>query len=189
MLAEIAELLRRLRVRRGAVEGTMQSRPPYRLTAVANDDSSFIAERDRRAAQVAHVLARAVRDGEVEAVDALRILRHELRRRNTNKAQMIAIRSAEAQRVIDEYGADSVPKNSSADALHADHVYPLSEAELHANDTPEKWIDALQRLRTVVCVTAAENYRLEACERSAITGPEKYAQSGVAFTTQDLPWT
>jgi hypothetical protein len=114
------------------------------------------SDRDRRAAQVAHVLARAVRDGELVAADALRILRHELRRRNTNQALNIATRSAEAQRVIDEYGAANVPKNESPDALHADHVYPLTEDELRRNDTLELWINQMQSLQTVVCVTAKE---------------------------------
>lgn len=57
-----------------------------------------------RAAQLAHVLARAVRDGEVAVPDALRGLRHELRRRNTNKKLKIPTRSLGAQAVIDEYG-------------------------------------------------------------------------------------
>jgi hypothetical protein len=147
-----------------------------------------MSDRDRRAAQVAHVLAQGVRDGEVAAADALRILRHELRRRNTNRAQKIATRSTEAQRVIEHYGAANVPKNASPDALHADHVYSLTEDELNRNDTLELWIDALHRLRIVVCVTAEENYRLETCERKGVTGPRKYAQTGVRFTTRELPW-
>lgn len=122
------------------------------------------------------------------AVDALRILRHELRRRNTNRALGIATRSAEAQRVIDHYGAANVPKNASSDALHADHVYGLTEDELRQNDTLELWIDAMHRLRLVVCVTARENYRLEAWEQKGVTGPRKYPQAGVTFTTRELPW-
>jgi hypothetical protein len=155
---------------------------------VAERTTPPVSERDRRAAQVAHVLARAVRDGELEAVDALRILRHELRRRNTNQAQKIVVRSTEAQRVIDAYGAANVPKNASPDALHADHVYSLSEDDLRGNDTLELWISAMQRLRTVVCVTARENYLLETFERKHITGPRKYDKAGVTFTTRELPW-
>ena len=150
--------------------------------------ASHLTDRDRRSAQVAHVLARAVRTGEVAAADALRILRHELRRRNTNQAQKIATRSTEAQRVIDHYGAANVPKNASPDALHADHVYSLTEDELRRNDTLELWIDVMERLRMVVCVTAAENYRLETFERAGVTGPDKYAKADVAFTTPTLPW-
>ena len=63
-----------------------------------------------RAAQVAHVLARAVRDGEVEASDALRILRHELRRRNTNTSLTITQRSHGAQASIDKYAPEPPPK-------------------------------------------------------------------------------
>lgn len=122
------------------------------------------------------------------AADALRIIKHELRRRNTNQAQRIAIRSTEAQRVIDAYGAANVPKNASLDALHADHVYSLTEDDLRRNDTLELWIEAMHRLRTVVCVTAKENYRLQACERRGVTGPRKYAEAGMTFTTQALPW-
>jgi hypothetical protein len=145
-------------------------------------------DRELRDAQVAHVLARGVRDGELVAADALRILRHELRRRNTNRAEQIEIRSTEAQRVIDLYGATNVPKNDSPDALHADHVYSLTEHDLSRNDTVERWRCAMLRLQTVVCVTAAENYRLEAVELRGVTGPDKYAAAGVKFATRKLPW-
>lgn len=93
--------------------------------------------RDLRAAQVAHVLGQGVRNGELVTVDALRIIRHELRRRNTNRSLTITTRSTEAQRVIDVYGAAKVPKNASDDALHADHVYPVTEDDLYHNDTLE----------------------------------------------------
>jgi hypothetical protein len=81
-----------------------------------------------------------------------------------------------------------VPKNGSLDALHADHVYSLTETDLYRNNTPAMWINALSRLQTVVCVTAAENYRLEKYEQEGITGPPKYAEAGVAFTSPTLPW-
>ena len=154
--------------------------------SVAAGGLTRVSDRDRREAQLAHVLARAVRVGELAPADALRVLRHELR--NTNRTQKIATRSAEAQRVLEKYGAAAVPKNDSPDALHADHVYPVTEVELRRNDTLELWIDAMARLRTVVCVTAQENYRLEQCERQGITGPEKYEAAGVAFPAQELPW-
>ena len=147
-----------------------------------------VSERDRRQAQVAHVLSRAVRDGEVAPADALRILRHALRRRNTNMARKIATRSAAAQRVIDKYGAENVPKNASGDALHADHVYPLTEEDLRRNDTLALWVEAMRRLRTVVCVTADENYRLMRSEQHGVTGPAKYVDADIVFTTQELPW-
>jgi hypothetical protein len=137
--------------------------------------------KDLRAAQIAHVLARAVREGELEEADTLRILRHELRRRNTNSALGIPKRSQGAQASIDKYAPELPPKNNSPDALHADHVYPLTGALLREVDTVEQWIEELRRLRTVVCVTAAENYKLEAIEQSGTTGPEKYAAAGVTF--------
>jgi transcriptional regulator with XRE-family HTH domain len=138
--------------------------------------------KDLRAANVAHVLARAVREGDVEAVDALRILRHELRRRNTNSTPRIATRSVGAQSSIDKYSPDTPPKNGSNDALHADHVYPFTAELLHAVDTVDGWLPELERLRTIVCVTAAENYTLQKIEGQGTTGPEKYALAGIEFT-------
>jgi len=119
-----------------------------------------VPAKDVRAAQIAHALACAVRNGELEAVDALRILRHEMRRRNTNSAFGIARRSHGAQASIDKYAPELPPKNGSPDSLHADHVYGLTGGLLRRIDSVEQWIDELQRLRTVVCVTAAENYTL-----------------------------
>ena len=140
-------------------------------------------ERDLRAARIAYVLARAVRKGEVEAVDALRILRHELRRRNTNSTPRIKVRSVGAQASIDKYAPQRPPRNDSDDALHADHVYPLRAELLHSVDTVEGWVAELAQLRTVVCVTAVENYALERVEAQGIAGPEKYALAGITFTT------
>lgn len=139
--------------------------------------------KDVRAAEVAHVLARAVRDGEVDATDARRILRHELRRRNTNSSLKISRRSHGAQASIEKHAPDPPPKNGSPDALHADHVYPLTSELLHTLETVEQWIVELERLRTVVCVTAGENYALQQIEHDGITGPGKYVQAGVTFTT------
>jgi hypothetical protein len=144
---------------------------------------------DQRAARVAHVLSRAVRDSEVPEADALRILRHELRRRETKQSQSIPTRSVQAQAVIDKYGAENVPKNASSDALHSDHVYPLTEEAVRTTTSVDDWVAALEQLRTVVCVTAAENYALERLERQGSTGPEKYALAGVEFTTDALPWS
>jgi hypothetical protein len=139
--------------------------------------------KELRAARVAHVLARAVRDGEIEPIDALRLLRHELRRRNTNTSLGISHRSDGAQASIEKYAPDPPPKNGSPDALHADHVYSFTSDLLHTVDTIEGWLDELERLSTVVCVAAAENYALEKIERQGATGPEKYALAGVTFTT------
>lgn len=148
-----------------------------------------VTERELRAAKVACVLAGAVRAGEVAAPDALRILRHELRRLNTGKAETILVRSTEAQRVIDHYAAigENRPKNGSGDALHADHVWPLTVDHLHSVATVEDWVATLRHLATVVCVTADENYTLMKVEKTH-QGPEKYALAQVAFTTDNLPW-
>lgn len=129
------------------------------------------------------MLARAVRNGEVDAVDALRILRHELRRRNTNSTPRISARSIGAQASIDKYAPQRPPTNNSDDALHADHVYPFRAELLHSVDTVEGWVAELERLRVVVCVTAAENYALERVEAHGTTGPEKYALAGITFST------
>jgi hypothetical protein len=98
------------------------------------------------------------------------------------------MRSRGAQRVIDDYGEADVPKNGSLDALHADHVYPLTEATLRRIDSVEQWLVELSRLQLVVCVTAEENYRLERVEREGVTGPEKYAKAGVEFSSRDPAW-
>src|SRR6185436_16131433 len=100
--------------------------------------------------------------------DALRILRHELRRRNTGMSLKIPRRSHRAQASVDKYAPDPPPKNGSPDALHADHVYPLTSELLHHVDTVERWIVELERLRTVVCVTADENYRLQKIESGGV---------------------
>jgi hypothetical protein len=144
---------------------------------------AVLTPKDLRDARRADVLARAVRDGEVEAADALRILRHELRRRNTNSTLRLKIRSVGAQASIDKYAPESPPKNGSPDALHADHVHPFTVELLHSIDTVEGWLVELQRLRTVVCVTAAENYALQKIEGQGTTGTEKYALAGITFTT------
>jgi hypothetical protein len=129
------------------------------------------------------VLAQAVRNGDVEATDALRILRHELRRRNTNSTPRIKVRSVGAQASINKYAPQRPPRNDSADALHADHVYPLTVELLHSVHTVEGWVAELARLRTVVCLTAVENYALEQVEARGTTGPAKYALAGIVFTT------
>lgn len=124
------------------------------------------------------------------APDALRILRHELRRLNTGKAELIKTRSLEAQRVLDQYSAGGQPRrrNGSPDALHADHVWPLTEEHLHTVTTVDDWVRELRHLATVVCVTAAENYRLERIEKTT-PGPEKYEIAGVEFTSAVTPWS
>lgn len=137
--------------------------------------------RDQRAAALASHLASGVRAGVVEAADALRVLRHELRRRNTNSALKIPKRSVMAQAAVEKYAADGqqLPKNGSPDALHADHVFQLSEMALMSLEGVDEWLEELHRLRTVVCVTAAENYRLMAIEKQRTWGWSKYTEAGV----------
>jgi hypothetical protein len=110
-------------------------------------------DRELRAAKVAIVLARGVRDTDVVPADALRILRHELRRRTTNRAIKMPLRSKQAQRVIDEYGTPGPPKNGSDDALRADHLWPLTEETLQTTTSVEAWVDELRRLSQVAVVT------------------------------------
>jgi hypothetical protein len=143
--------------------------------------------RDRRAARVAHVLARAVREGEVDPVDASRILKHELRTRNTNKSHKLPVRSVGAQASIEKYAPERPPPNGSPDSLHADHVYPFSTGLFGTVTDVDGWLRELAQLATVVCVTATENYALEQVEKAGAYGPEKYALAGVDFATP-VPW-
>lgn len=151
---------------------------------LADSAMPVVSSRDLRAAQLANVLASGVREKRLEAVDALRVLRHELRRRNTNKKLLIERRSVAAQAVIDRHAelGTAVPNNNSLDALHADHVHALTVGDLHDCTTVEQWLVMLQRLREVVCVTAEENYRLEVIEKAGVTGEAKYLQAKIAWT-------
>jgi hypothetical protein len=144
-----------------------------------------------RQAEVAAALAAAYRNGDIEAEDALRIIRHELRRLQTNKKLDIPQRSKQAQKVIREYaaGAKSLPKNGSGDALHADHIHPVTTKHLKSLTTGQQWLRALDRLGKVVCVTATENYQLQQIERAGTTGPRKYDRAKITFVDQQgRPW-
>lgn len=92
-------------------------------------------------------------------------------------------RSEGAQRVIDKYAKrkEPIPKNGSDDALHADHVNPLTEDVLLRLLTPADWLAAMPDLMRVVCLTAAENYQLERLERSGLTGEKKYEMAGITL--------
>lgn len=139
--------------------------------------------RDQRDAELAAVLAQAVRAGALHEVDALRVIRHEMRLRNTNRKSALPFRSVRAQEVLDRYAArgEAVPKNSSDDALHADHVYELGAEHLQMTVTVDEWCAVLDRARTVVVVTARENYDLEKVEVAGLKGPAKYAAAGIAW--------
>lgn len=139
--------------------------------------------KDLRAAQLASVLAAGVRSNDLHRVDALRVIRHEMRTRNTNKKLGIRPRSVAAQAVIDDYAARSlsVPRNDSPDAMHADHVFALRSEELDRLLTVDDWLEALARFRQVVCVTADENYRLEQLEKAGTDGWRKYETAGITW--------
>ena len=140
-----------------------------------------------RAAAVAHALSTAVRNGDVDPVDAGRILRHELRRLNTNRSHLLEIRSDGAEASIAKYAPERPPRNGSDDALHADHVYPFNADLFDDVTTLEGWLHELRRLSLVVCVTAKENFALEQVERAGKHGPAKYAAAGVTFS-RPLPF-
>jgi hypothetical protein len=146
-------------------------------------NSTEPSDRDVRDAALASILAQAVREDRLLAVDALRVIRHELRRRNTNRKLAITKRSLAAQAVIEKYArsGQAIPKNSSDEALHADHVYALTDKDLLTHRTVEDWLVELARLREVVCVTASENYRLEKLERVGFNGPAKYTEAAIAW--------
>jgi hypothetical protein len=91
----------------------------------------------------------------------------------------LPLRSREAQRVIDKYGVAGPPKNGSDEALHADHLWPLTEDVLRTTTTVEAWVTELRRLSAVAVVTARENYKLMAAENQNVWGPPKYAAAGV----------
>jgi hypothetical protein len=142
---------------------------------------------DLRFARLASVLAAGVRDGQLEQSDALRVLKHQLRLFNRNKAIRVARRSVGAQDVIDRYERDeiAIPKNGSWDALHADHVFPLKGDQLSDLVTASDWLGRLDRLREVVCVTAAENETLRQVEAANIDGWEKYIRANIELLESD----
>jgi hypothetical protein len=140
--------------------------------------------KDIRFAALAHVLAKAAVAGELEDADALRVIRHERRQRWKKKSLLAPRRSKAAQAVIDRHAeaGTAIPQNGSPDALHCDHVFALGPADLRRLARPEAWLDDLGRLDTVVCVTAAENYRIEQVEKKGVDGWTKYATAEVALT-------
>ena len=150
------------------------------------EDASGVepTEKAVRAARLAHVLATGFRSGECDANDVLRVLRHELRRLNTRGAEKAPRRSRAAQGVIDKYGQDR-PRNGSPDALHSDHVWGLSRSQLDEITTVDEWIVELERLKEVVCVTAAENYRLMTLERDGVWGWDKYKHARIDLIEVD----
>lgn len=137
--------------------------------------------KDERFAALAAALSRAAAAGDIAATDAIRVIKHELRRRNTNRAMHAPYRSHAAQDVIDRYAAQgqSPHKYDSLEALHSDHLHALTEKQLLDLTTQEAWLTRLADLSAVVCVTAAENYALEQVERAGVDGWDKYSRAGI----------
>lgn len=146
-----------------------------------SDNMTALTTKDERFAALAATLSRAARTGDVAPADAGRVIRHELRKRNTNAALRATRRSAKAQAVIEHYGNDGkqVPKNGSLDALHSDHVFVVTAQDIQRLQTAEAWLKELPRFDKIVCVTAAENYALQVHERAGANGWDKYATAGV----------
>ena len=113
-----------------------------------------------------------------------------MRRRNTNKKTALPHRSSWAQAVIDDYAGrgDSPPKNGSDHALHADHVYEFDAEQLRETVTVQEWLEVLVAARTVVVVTAKENYQLEILEKSGLHGPAKYDAAGITWADEPPPF-
>lgn len=153
------------------------------MAAVKVGGSSRTLPKHRRFAELGAVLARAVNDGELEPTHALRVLRHQLRIMNTNSALKAPLRSELAQKVIDSHAAADtlVPKNGSPDALHCDHVHPLTVDDLRRLTTPERWLEEIPQLTEVVCVTAAENYSLQPHEAAGVKGWDKYRAAAIVL--------
>jgi hypothetical protein len=140
--------------------------------------------RDSRFAALAAVLARAAESGELEPLVAIRVIKDQLRKRNTNRRDSIERRSRAVQEVYDRCAAagTTVPKNDSLDAPHCDHVWSITPEDLARLQTREAWLFELPRLDEVVLVTAAENYRLQQFERTGLTGYAKYDAAGIELS-------
>ncbi|HEX7165522.1 MAG TPA: hypothetical protein VF230_00945 [Acidimicrobiales bacterium] len=121
--------------------------------------------------------------GELEALVAIRVVKDQLRKRNTNRRDSVERRSKAVQAVYDRCAAEErpVPRNDSPDAPHCDHVWSLAAEDLLRLQTAEAWLAELPRLDEVALVTAAENYRLQSFERAGLTGPAKYEAASIEF--------
>ncbi|MGZ4542516.1 MAG: hypothetical protein ACXVGN_10935 [Mycobacteriaceae bacterium] len=105
--------------------------------------------RDERFARRANVVAAGVRNGDIQAEDALRVLKHQLRIFTRNQAMKITRRSTVAQR--SSRGHDGAPpKNGSGSALHSDHVHPLNRDQLVTLTSVHMWLAVLDQLREIV---------------------------------------
>lgn len=180
-MEQVDQQLARLRTR---AAGDTTSAAPSAVSATTRLD------RLQRFAMLANALAEDYRAGEVLAADALRVLRHQLRKMNTNKAlgvprDLWSVRAAEVQAEHAARG-EAVPKNAFDEALHCDHINTLVRADLDHLSTVEEWQDALPRLTAVVVLTARENHSLQKFERAGLNGPEKYAQANIALVSPEV---
>lgn len=139
--------------------------------------------KDARFAALGAVLARAAESGELEPLVAIRVLKDQLRKRNTNKRDSVQRRSKAVQGVYDRCATQGkpVPKNDSLDAPHCDHLWTLTSDDLSRLQTVDAWLAELPRLDEVVLLTAAENYRLQPFEKQGMTGYQKYEAAGIEF--------
>jgi hypothetical protein len=140
--------------------------------------------RDERFARHANVVAAGVRNGDMQAEDALRVLKHQLRIFNWKQAMKITRRSTGAQWSIKEHDG-APPKNGSGSALHSDHVHPLNRDQLFKLTSVDMCLAVPDQLREVVCVTADENERLRRVEAREIVGWAKYPEASVELVQQD----
>ena len=142
-----------------------------------------LTTKDERFAALAATLSRAARAGDVALTDVGRVIRHELRQRNTNASLRATRRSTKAQAVIERYGnkGTQIPKNGSPDALHCDHVFAVTAQDIQRLQTADAWLTELPRFDEIVCVTARENYALEVYERAGVNGWDKYVTAGIEF--------
>lgn len=139
--------------------------------------------RDERFARLANVVAAGVRNCDMQAEDALRVLKHQLRIFNRNKAMKITRRSTGAQRSIKEHGG-APPKNGSGSALHSDHVHPLNQDQLFKLTSVDTWLAVLDQLCEVVCVTADENERLRRVEARGIVGGRSTRKRALSWSSR-----
>jgi hypothetical protein len=134
-------------------------------------------------ARLAAALSMDCRNCEVRTSDVLRVLRHQLRTLNTNKASTTPsdLWSVRAKEVFDDHTArgERVPPNGFAESLHCDHVYGVRLGDLDRYESIDDWLGAVPRFTAVVVVTARENYRLQRVERKGWDGPLKYEPANV----------
>jgi hypothetical protein len=138
-------------------------------------------------ARLAAALSADSRNHEVRSSDVLRVLRHQLRTLNTNKAVTTPpdLWSVRAKEVFDDHTArdERVPPNGFDESLHCDHIYALRVGDLNRYESIDDWLGEIPRFTAVVVVTARENYRLARAERKEWDGPLKYKPANVRLVS------